>query len=197
MICNYSASVSLLGAELSGKRRCRGEAPSSLPAQCKAGVHRPGWDLGIWALQHQEIVFRVARTELWRLLRMLWHSSVEGYLVGFAPASGLKRLGQCIAGGGAGLGTRGCDVPSPAAGWGQRENMQLGLTQPCSSLLPREGFCFAKQPSLQKSRADRSHPLVPGPGTGGIRSPVALAAVSGVTVQHRPVRDPTPARACL
>jgi len=55
MICHYSAAASSLGAELPGKRGCRREAPSRLPAQREAGVCRPGWDLGIWALQPQEM----------------------------------------------------------------------------------------------------------------------------------------------
>lgn len=107
----------------------------------------------------------------------------------FAPASGWKGLGQHIADGGAGLGlgTEG----EHAAG------SHPALLQPPA----REGFCFAKQPSLRKSRADRSHLLVPGPGTGGIRSPVALAATKGnksnTPCQHRPIRYPLPARACL
>lgn len=33
--------------------------------------------------------------------------------------------------------------------------------------LLQEGFCFAKQPRLRKSCADKSHLFVPGPGTGG------------------------------
>ena len=42
-------------------------------------------------------------------------------------------------------------------GWGRRENTQLGLTQPCSSLLP--GRDFALQSNQASERAVRTGPI--------------------------------------
>lgn len=56
MICNYSAAASLQGAELLEKQHHHREAPSRPPAQHKAGVHQPGWDLKVVALQPQEML---------------------------------------------------------------------------------------------------------------------------------------------
>jgi len=152
------------------------------------------------ATPRNAVALRTARMDSWRLLRTLWHSSIEGCLVTFAPASGSKGLGRCVAGDGAGLRVGRCDViPGHKL---EMEGQHAAGSHPALLQPPaRAGFYFAKQPSLRKSHEDRSHLLVPGPGTAGNQSPVAPAAMSGrrsnAPRQHRPVRHPLPAHACL
>lgn len=92
-----------------------------------------------------------------------------------APASGWKGLGQCIAGVG-----------------GRRTRH---VTQPSSSLLPSRGLlCKAAKPPEEPCTQVPSAPSWS--STGGIRSPAALVAASGITVQeHRPFRYLPPTRA--
>lgn len=109
------------------------------------------------------------------------HRGVPGYVcscLGVEGAQPMDRRWWC------GDGDGWMRYSHPGCGLGTEGEHPAGSHPTLLQPPAREGFCFAKQPSLRRSRADRSHLLVPGPGTGGIKSPVALAARSGMTAQH-------------